>query len=152
MFGDPFQNIRQLVKLPAHAMKTYQLAQPLATHFRDGRCEEAFCPAQERGWITKVDESSEIGQKQAHYIRKLSGRRYSEFKNEAGITEFTFPAGQQCFRQHKVPLERDPLLYVVGGDFRGNPRREKYQHKRADDWVDDFANHQIKISEAVEEG
>lgn len=152
MYGDPFQNIRNIIKMPVSSMKTYGLAQPMATHWRDGTCEECFCDKQAKGWLSMIDENTDLGKQQAYYIRKLSGRKYTESKAADGLTHFVFEAGQKCFKQHKVPLERDPIVYVRGGDFRGNPRQEIRRHSRIDDWVDDFATHQDSIAEAVEEG
>jgi hypothetical protein len=87
--------------------------------------------------MTAVDESTELGQRQADYIRRQSGRRFQAIRNAAGWTEFTFEAGQRCFAQHKVPLERDPLFLVRLGDWRGfqGPARV---HARPGDWVDDM--------------
>ena len=128
--------------------RTYQLLQPLATHFRVATCEEADCQPHLHGWISTFDESTELGQRQAHYVRNASGRRYTEVRS-AALTTFTFEAGQRCFRQHHEPLEREPLAIVKDGDYRmsSNPR-----HLRPDDWVDDFANHQDRLNTQRERG
>lgn len=139
--------------LPASAMKTYEIARPVATHFRAATCAEVECPAYVNGWNTIVDEHSELGQKQAYYIRHNAKRKFTEKKSEAGPTCFTFESGQNCFRQHKMPLEREPLYRVRGGDFRGNPRGIPLMtHRSGDDWVDDFANHQDKLATRLEQG
>lgn len=139
------QPFRIQPQLPVQAFQTYQLYSPVATHYRTGTCEEAHCRAYHKGWQTTVNETAELGQKQAHYIRKQSGRKYTE-TNENGFTTFVFEAGQKCFAQHKVPLEREPHYIVKGGDWRGNPTGMRLKHTRADDWVDDFANHQDRIA------
>lgn len=139
--------------MPAANYKTYGAAQPLATHFRPGTCAEAECDAHRLGWTTTVDETTELGQQQAHYIRKDSGRAFKESRNEAGLTVFDFPAGQTCFRPHHIPLEREAVFYVAGGDWRGNPRGiETYKHKRAEDWVSDFAEHQQALADRAQQG
>jgi hypothetical protein len=139
--------------LPAQAYKTYQIVQPLATHWRPATCEEAECGAYERGWKTAVDETTELGQRQAHYIRKLAGRRFVEERHPEGMTAFVFQPGQRCFAQHQVPLEREPFYFVRGGDWRGNPTGvQPYQHRRGDDWVEDFATHQDRIARQIEKG
>ena len=138
-------------QLPSTAYKTYQIAAPRATHYRKATCEEAECPQYRNGWITRIDEVTDLGAQQAHYIRKQSGRQFKEERSPVGLTTFTFAAGQPCFKAHEVPLEREPLFVVKNGDFRqytGTP----YQHKRPGDWVDDFANHQDKIKTAIERG
>ncbi|MEU6781497.1 hypothetical protein ABZ912_20015 [Nonomuraea angiospora] len=139
--------------LPAGAYKTYQIVQPLATHFRPATCEEVACGAHAHGWRTLVDETAELGQRQAHYIRRQSGRRFVEQRTPEGLTAFTFEPGQRCFGRHQQPLERDPLYFVRGGDWRGNPLGGRpYQHRRGDDWVEDFAEHQDRISRQIERG
>lgn len=133
---------------PVHAYKTYQIVSPLSTHFRDGTCDEAGCLAQRYGWKTPVDESTEFGQRQAYYIRAQSGRRFTEERTAAGLTEFTFEAGQKCFATHKIPLERPELYVVRGGDFRGNPTGE-VRHHTPDSWTNDFGEHQDRIARIV---
>jgi len=134
---------------PPQFYKTYQIVSPISTHYRTGTCEEFGCLAHQHGWQTGVDESTELGQRQAHYIRALSGRRFVERRTEIGLTAFTFEAGQKCFAEHKVPLDRPELYVVRGGDFRGNPRNEVRKHSGADSWVNDFAEHQDRIARVV---
>lgn len=135
---------------PAQAYKTYQLLQPLATHFRAATCAEVDCPAYLHGWKTVIDESTELGQQQAHYITHDSGRRYVRQPiNGDGPVTYVFEAGQQCFRQHREPLEREPLAIVKDGDWRAS---QNVRHLRPDDWVDDFSNHQDKLHTQLERG
>lgn len=133
-------------KLPPSAMKTYQLLQPKKTHFKRATCEESGCGAFSRGWKTQIDESTELGQRQAYYIRKQSGRRFREERNIEGLTDFIFEPGQRCFQSdtHVVSLEREPFYFVKNGDFRQSTMRR--EHKNAADWVDDFASHQEKLA------
>lgn len=133
---------------PVHAYKSYEIVSPISTHFRDGTCDEAGCLAQRHGWRTVVDEATELGQRQAHYIRTSSGRRFREERTAAGLTEFTFEPGQRCFGVHKVPLERPELYVVRAGDHRGNPTGEVRQHS-PDSWTNDFGEHQDKIARIV---
>ncbi|MEV0382887.1 hypothetical protein [Nonomuraea sp. NPDC050643] len=144
---------RIMPAMPAQAYKTYQIVQPLATHFRAATCEEVACGAHERGWRTLVDETVELGQRQAHYIRRLAGRRFVEERTAEGLTAFTFEPGQRCFQQHQQPLEREPFYFVRGGDWRGNPTRvAPFKHRRGDDWVEDFAGHQDRLARQIERG
>jgi hypothetical protein len=136
--------------LPAHAFKTYAILAPAQTHFREATCEEVDCPAQANGFKTLVHEGSELGQQQAHYIRKESGRFFLEERMPDGMTAFTFPAGQRCFRDHRVRLDRDPIFLRRLGDHRGDPSRARpFVHARPEDWVDDFAGHQDRLNRAV---
>lgn len=135
-------------QLPTHAYQTYEIRSPISTHFRPGTCDEAGCLAQRHGWKTTVDERVPLGQRQAHYIRKTAGRKYTEVRTEAGLTEFVFEAGQQCFQTHQIPLERPELYVVRGGDWRGNPTGEVRRHS-SDGWVNDFSEHQDRIARVV---
>jgi hypothetical protein len=125
-------------KAPVEAMKTYGLRAPLATHFREATCEQAGCPAFQNGWRTVIDERTDLGQRQARYIRKESGRRF-EAMWEGGLTVFLFEAGQRCFGRHHMPLDREPTYLVLGGDWRGNPTGERRVHQRGEDWRDDMS-------------
>lgn len=138
-------------RLPVTAVKSYELRSPLATHWRDATCAEVDCPAHAHGWVTTVDVATELGRQQANYIRLHSGRHFTA--EETGtLVAFTFPAGQTCFAQHKVPLGRPEFYRVVGGDWRGNPRGEVRNHANAADWQDDFANHQDKLATEAQKG
>lgn len=139
--------------LPAQHMKTYGLIAPQSTHFRDATCEEVNCPNLIHGWQTFVDEATDLGQRQAYAIRSLLRMNYTEAPGVAGGTVFTFPPGQQCFEQHRVPLEREPLYVVRDGDWRGNPRGTPVrQHDKPEHWVEDFGEHQDGIARVRERG
>lgn len=137
-------------KLPVHQMTSYQLTAPAGTHFRKATCKEVDCWAHVRGWATKIDVNSELGARQAKYIRLHSGRTFTTTA-DAGLITFKFPAGQTCFTEHRVPLERDPLFIVRGGDWRGAVGAAR-QHANAADWVDEFANHQNNLAEMIARG
>src|SRR6476620_8795741 len=85
------------------AYKTYEIRSPLATHYRDATCAEVDCEASAYGWRTTVDVGTELGRKQANYIRLLSARSFTVVENGT-LVSFTFPAGQACFVEHKVPV------------------------------------------------
>lgn len=137
---------------PVEAMKTYAVKQPRATHMRVASCGEVECDAHIHGWRTIVDEQTDRGQAQAHFIRHDRSRSHTEARNEAGLTVFEFGPGQPCFAQHELPVGRPPLFRVRGGDWRGNPRGESRLHTRAEDWVEDFAEHQQTIADAINKG
>jgi len=141
-------------QMPATSYKSYQIAAPLSTHWRQATCEEVACPHFLSGWRTEVDESTELGQRQAHYIRHDSARAHTEDKRPDGLTDFTYPAGQRCFRsgEHKVRLERPEHFIERGGDWRGNPHGERREHVSPDDWLDSFANHQDRLADRFRQG
>ena len=131
---------------PPGAYKTFQITSPISTHFRIGTCEEAGCLAHQYGWETRVDESAELGPRQAHYIRTTSGRRFAE-RRDADLTVFTFESGQRCFAEHKISLARPEFFVARPGDWRqlGTP----HVYDQADDWVNDFGDHQARIARVV---
>lgn len=149
MMPQPF---RIQPKLPVQAYQTYELAAPLRTHWRKATCEEAGCGAYLNGWRTTVDETTDLGQGQAAYIRTHSGRAFTEARDETGRTVFEFAAGQRCFNsdQHRVPLEREPVYSVRQGDWRANLGDRRIL--RADQWVDDFATHQNNLADKIQRG
>lgn len=148
----PLNRIQPL--MGAMAYRTFAITQPLATHFRPATCAEAECLAYLKGWATAIDEGTELGQQQAFYIRKVSGRKFTEERTETGLTRFTFEAGQQCFSSdtHRIPLERPVNHFTWGGDWRVQPKRHDVRTLRGDDWQDMFANHQDKLKTTLERG
>lgn len=133
--------------LPAAAYKTYQIIAPKSTHYRPATCEEVECDMYQNGWKSIIDESTDLGKKQAHYIRYESRRSFKTERLPNGLTSFYFEPGQQCFYEHQVKLDRPEIYVVTGGDFRGNPLgTAPVRHKNAADWQDDFANHQDKLA------
>jgi hypothetical protein len=144
---------------PARAYQTYSLACPPVTHFRAATCAEVDCAAWVGGWVTRVDALTSLGAAQARYITERAGRPYRLTEHPETVEggerrrwlSFAFPAGQRCFAEHRVPLEREPLLVVRGGDWRrkfGVIRR----HTSAEDWRDDFASHLDMVRTHIERG
>ena len=139
--------------LPAAAMKSYTISAPRSTHFRPASCAEADCPAYLHGWQTSVDESTDLGQKQAHYIRHDKTRKHAERRAETGLTVFEFEAGQKCFGTHQLPTGRPERFLVSGGDWRGNPLGIPPRvHARPDDWVEDMQENFDGIRTVQERG
>lgn len=139
--------------MPAQNYKTYFIAAPLKTHWRQASCEEANCEQFKGGWFIPLDERTQMGQKHAYTIRRLAGRQFTEYKDSAGVTIFTFPPGQQCFEKHMVRVDRPEIMGIKGGDFRGNPRGTQTRiHSKPEHWVEDFALHQDELSTEIERG
>lgn len=137
-------------QLPPQSRKTYGISAPAATHFRRATCAEVDCTHYLRGWKTTVDESTDLGQKQAHYIRRESRRGHTESRTAAGLTEFLFEAGQRCFRPHQVRVDRPEIYVVRQGDWRSYGDRRR--HTRAEDWVEDFSEHQDRLADRLRRG
>lgn len=151
MVVDRYANLRKMVRLPAMAMKTYKILQPPDTHIVS-TCEAVGCEGWKNGWDSIIDESTELGQNQANWIRSgNTGRSYRELpRTDLGLTVFRFEAHQRCFAEHRT---RQQIFGVVGGDFRGNPLHlPPRRHARPIDWVEDFALHQQAIADRLEKG
>lgn len=153
--------------LPPHLRKTYQIKAPISTHWRPATCEEVDCPHYLQGWLSAIDETTELGQRQAHYIRHDSGRKFVETRGyefpddpmgqrriPETLTVFRFEAGQKCFGAdtHKLPVGKPELYLLRGGDHRGNPRQEITRFSGHQAWLDDFGEHQERIADAVQRG
>ena len=129
-------NIYQMATNPLlHAGQLFSIKRPMATHWRPAACAEVRCPHHLNGWRTEIDERSGLGQGQAAYIRRNSGRKFVEEKQETGLTRFTFEAGQRCFGEHKLPSGLDPLFIrqrVRSGMIASTQRAEWPE------WMDTF--------------
>lgn len=134
-------------KAGPEAYKTYQVQQ----HFRPATCAEVHCHRAAHGWRSVMDTSTVDGRNKANWIRMKSGRAFT-FVENGPIVTFTFAAGQRCFEKHQAPVQRMPLLRVVGGDWRGNPRGVATQTFRPRDWIDNFGEHQLSLLEAQKRG
>lgn len=131
-----------------HAYKTYQIVAPASTHWREATCAEVECEAYAWGWDTVVDASTDLGARQAKYITGKSGRAYYESRDGSMVT-YTFTPGQTCFATHRLPLEREPIYLVRGGDVRRYTSRTQ---RNGDDWLEDFAEHQDMLHTEIERG
>lgn len=130
--------------------KTYQIAAPLSTHWRPATCAEVGCEQYENGWQIRVEGLDE----EDLYLATHCGRAWKQVTVAPGETYLIFAAGQACFRSttHRVRVAREERFIVSGGDWRGNPRQERREHLNADDWQEDFAEHQDRIITAYERG
>jgi hypothetical protein len=141
--------------MPPENYVTYGWAMPLRTHWQQATCQETNCQAYLRGWTTTLDESTAEGQQHAVTIKSLRGYKYTAEKLPSGLTRYTFPAGQNCFvmATHRKQNGRPPLLYVKNGDWRGNPHGTPTRiHSYADDWAEDFSEHQAKLALLISRG
>ncbi|MDX3515878.1 hypothetical protein PV755_44475 [Streptomyces caniscabiei] len=110
-------------------------------------CERVGCPQWRNGWESTIDESTELGQRQAAFIRG-SRRTFREQRNGAGLTVFRFESGQRCFADHQTM----PELYLVrGGDYRAKVGEVRV-HKRAEDWVEHVQQHMGHLLDERDKG
>lgn len=141
---------------PEH-YKSYSLAAPLETHWKNATCEEYECDEFVYGFVLTVDISTQMGERQYDYITHDRSRKYSMQKVDATVFKFVYGPGNEGFGakhgEHKVGLGRTPLLLVEEGDFRGNPRGTPARvHVREQDWAEDFALHVDKLNTAIQRG
>lgn len=135
---------------PEH-FKTYQLSAPITSHRRPATCSEVDCVKRERGFRAQFDVSTVTGRENAQAVERSGLRR--TFEVAGPMVTYTFPPGQDCFDRHTLPVEREPLYIVRGGDYRGNPRSTPRRvHRNAADWQHDFAEHQDTIATLKQRG
>ena len=140
-------------RLGAEHMQTYVIDAPVGTHTRRASCEEVLCGAYQRGWRMKLDLTTDMGKRQAHYIKHNSGRRYEIVDQHDGLVTLHFPAGQKCFKEHQVRTDRPEIYLVKGGDHRGNPRGQKTRvHTKPEHWVEDFQENTDRLKTLAERG
>ena len=133
---------------------SYVVATPPRTHWRQATCEEYECAGYLYGFVTTIDLSTELGQRQYHFITHDKKRSYSEQRVSLDLVKFLFKPGTICmdYQNHKVPIGRPPRLFVVGGDWRGNPRGFYRRHDRIEHWVEDFGENQEKLLDVYKRG
>jgi len=150
-------------RLPPGAMKTYRVVAPISTHYRTGlSCAQYECDAYLLGWQSQIDERTELGQRQAFFIRKVAGRRFTEERDDTGLTVFSFEPGQEGFasadpqeyghQNHRKRLDRMEHYIERGGDWRGNPTGMKRVHTRPEFWVESFSENQERLRAIRERG
>lgn len=139
--------------LPANLMQTYQILAPKDTHWRTATCAEVNCQQAERGWKMVLDLTTELGLKQARYIKYESGRQYEVVDQRDGLATLIFRGGQECFKEHRVRTDAPEKFLVRGGDFRGNPRGQKTRvHTKPEHWVEDFQENSARLNQLAERG
>lgn len=139
--------------MPASAMQTFAISAPKATHTRRATCEEVECAQYKRGWLMKLDLGTDLGQRQAYYIKHSSGRAYKVTDQREELVTLEFAPNQPCFQEHRVPIGRPEKFLVKGGDYRGNPLKTVTRvHKKPEFWVEEFAEHQDQLKTRLERG
>lgn len=152
-------------QIPARFTQNYRILAPVRTHHRRATCAEVDCPSIRRapcetvgcsnynaGWKTILPAGSPL----LEAVRSC-GKTFLEKPAEAGLVEFIFPAGQQCFAQHLAPdvgpcqvehwvsLDR-PGIYAV---TRPGLRTIRFG-ERADLWAEHWAEHADKVAKQRE--
>lgn len=141
---------------PEH-FRTYSIDAPLATHWRKASCEEYECDEYLNGFVLTIDPTTDLGQRQLYYVQHDRSRKGVIQQVGFDLIKVVYAPGTMCWEPkkstHRVPIGRPPFFLVHGGDWRGDPRGiGRLIHRRPVDWVDDFANNQINIAEAIRKG
>lgn len=141
--------MRIVPKLPPGAFRSFSILAPVATHFRPATCAEVRCERYEHGWSSTFEANGW----EAHYVRRESGRKYTEESLPGGLTRFSFEPGQRCFASadHKLRVDRPEIYIARAGDWRGTDG-DAYKHSGSADWMDEFAAYQDRLARAVERG
>lgn len=149
--------------VPQRAMRSFGIVKPTDTHSVRASCELVECLNYLNGWATEVDERTELGGRQAAYVRSSAGRSFTEERTPEGLTRFTFRSGQPCFAEHRVEVERPPIFLVRPGDRRANvlglpevdlalARRAGRIHTRPEFWVEECAETLDSVRTVREKG
>ena len=158
-FGDRIVT-RIAPELGPQYYKTYQMDMPLDSHWRWVSCEMYECDPFMKGFVLKCDISTELGKRQAYFALHDTTRSCTMERVSPIMVHFHYKPGNKCFHnipgdelRHKLPIGRPPFYLVSGGDWRGNPRgTTTMTHRRPEDWIDDFANHQDKLATVFQRG
>ncbi len=136
-------------KLPPHRRVTYA-AETGPGHFTPASCEEVDCSRWRNGFAVLTDQNTELGQRQAHHLRRVAGRTrtWREEIRGSGIVAFVYPPGTDCFADHQRRVERPPLYVVRRGDWRAPNLGERRVHRNVDEWVEDMQERTDKLSRA----
>lgn len=136
----------------AENMQTFQIKAGKGGR-RKASCEEVECAMYLQGWKMKIDLGTDLGQKQAHYIKHQSGRSYKVESQRDGLVTLMFAPNQPCFNEHTTKTDLPEVFLVKGGDHRGNPQRTPTRvHKKPEFWLEEFSEHQDRIATAKEKG
>jgi hypothetical protein len=139
--------------LPTSAYQTFQIVAPTETHTVPASCEDVECASYLNGWRMRIDLQTPLGVEQGRYIKHDSGRSYKVIDQTDGLVTLEFAANQPCFQEHRIRTQRPEVFRVKGGDHRGNPLGILTRvHKKPEFWVEEFAENQARIAEAIEKG
>lgn len=130
--------------------KTYQILSPLSTHWRPATCAEVNCPDYLKGWRLRLEG---LPPEMAHAARTC-GRKFTELSVGENENWLVFEAGQPCFRasEHRALLDKQEIFVARDGDWRGNPSGNVRRHVRPEDWQEDFAEHQDRLAQRIQQG
>lgn len=144
------------VQLGPEYYQSYTASMPLSSHWRRALCEEVDCSDFLSGFVFTCDISNELGVKQYQYLAKQDKDRSPSIQRVSEhIFKFVYKPGTPCMKRgdHRLPIGKEPIFLVRGGDWRGNPRQiATRRHTSAEFWVEDFAQNQDRITTTIQKG
>jgi hypothetical protein len=132
-------------RLPVEAYQTWSVKSRPDKRVK-AVCERVGCPRWRAGWESVIDESTQLGQQQAAFIR--SSRRTFKEQRAAGLTVFRFEPYQRCFEDHQTMPEK---YLVRGGDHRAAVGQVRV-HTRPEDWVEHVQQHMAGLLDERDKG
>lgn len=134
---------------PQTRQSFYSTVRPESTVHVD--CQAVDCDKFEQGFRVITGTTGE----RANDVRTLPhGRHFREERIEGGMSVFHFPAGQQCFEEHRIAAAPPKLLHFDGrggtgpigpDDVRlGIRHRDTWQSR---DWLEKFREETDKTAE-----
>lgn len=140
---------------PVSMYRTYQLSQPVGTHWRRATCREVECEQFTKGWTTILDLKVQQQAAASYYIEHDRSRTHLRTVLRDGRVSYWFEPGQEFFSSddhaHLVPLERDPFAIIRDGDYRGNDTG-RVERVPLSEWAERFGENQLNLKEAQDRG
>lgn len=127
--------------------RTYSIVAIPGTHDRLATCAEVECEAHRNGFAVTVDPGTELGKRQYDYLHADQSRHSIETRGPGGVVTFTYPAGQTCMVEHRVPVDRPHDFYRRTG--RNGSYTDSYQHADPAHWVEDLNTNQDRVSRLI---
>lgn len=137
----------------------FGVAMPIDTHWRVLTCREASdvgeCVAWTDGYVLEVPRTA-MPQDECEALLTQHGLKFLRVpENDPGhYALYLFP-GQRCFHSlrapHRIPNGRPPIFTSAVGDFRAIDTGT-HRVMKGEDWLDMFANNQLKIEREVQRG
>jgi hypothetical protein len=159
---DPYANLNQHIKLPAHLRKTWRY-DTTAQHWTVVDCKTAAeygeCPHYANGFVLEFPTSGSDAQNLLQVTADMRAAGYVFTQVESprgkGYAALVFPPEQQCLAsrkvRHRIRRDEPALLTVVGGDHRGNPRGEDtLKHTSGESWMDHMHEHMDRLHTAAD--
>lgn len=147
--------VRNLPRQPTGKPQQYQtfaLLRPRGSHFRPATCQEFECDEFIEGFVFSCDTSTDLGQRQFHYITHDKSRSYSMQRVGQYLFKFVYGPGNDGFaHEHVLPLHRPPKAIVFGGDWRAQTSEARV-HTSVENWTDEHWNHNDKLATIRQRG